>query len=165
MPTLRTARREDRPAVLQVALAAFPDDEEAELVRTIWGAPEYLPDLEVVAEHEGRVVGHVLHSTGYIGTHQLVALAPLAVHPDHQGRGIGSALVEEAVARADRDGHPAIILLGSPAFYGRFGFQPARSLGILTDMDLPVEPDPFFARPLSHHTPDIRGTFRYAWEE
>lgn len=163
--TLRIAERDDRPAILDVVLAAFDNDDEVELVRTIWAAPEYLSDLEIVAEHEGRVVGHVLHSTGYIGTHELVALAPLAVHPDHQGRGVGSALVNEAIARADRGGHPAIVLLGGPAFYERFGFQPARNFGILNDMDLPVEPDPFLARPLSHYSPDIRGTFRYAWEE
>lgn len=162
--TLRTAEPEDRPAILEVVRAAFDNDEEVELVQSIWAAPEYLADLEIVAEHEGRILGHVLHSTGYIGTHQLVALAPLAVHPDHQLRGIGSALMKEAIARADREGHPAIVLLGNPAFYGRFGFEPARSLGIHTDMDIPAEPDPFLARPLTHYSPDIRGAFRYAWE-
>lgn len=163
--TLRTAGPGDRPAILEVVRAAFENDEEVELVRTIWTAPEYLVDLEIVAERAGRIVGHVLHSTGYIGTRELVALAPLAVHPDHQRRGIGSALMNEAIARADRHGHPAVVLLGNPAFYGRFGFEPARDLGILTDMHLPVDPDPFLARPLSHYAPDIRGTFRYFWEE
>lgn len=163
-PQVRRRTPEDRLAVLDVVRAAFGGDEEVRLVERVWAAPEYLPELDLVAEIDEKVVGHVLHSTGYVEGRPVVALAPLAVLPEHQGKGVGTALMEEALRRADDGRHPLIVLLGHPSFYVRFGFGPARRLGIETDMQLIPGPDPFLARRLSAYDPSYRGMFRYCWD-
>jgi predicted N-acetyltransferase YhbS len=167
--TLRTATAADRIAIVEVERAAFGRDDEAELVARIWALPEYLPHLDLVAVDDGdAVVGHVLHSIGYVrrddARHDVVALAPLAVAPAHQRRGIGGALVHEAIERASRAGYAAIVLTGHPTYYPRFGFVPARSVGIAPNKDLPADPDPFLVRLLGAYDAEIRGVFRYCWE-
>lgn len=83
--------------------------------------------LSLVAEVGGQIVGHILFSAVTIHTEtgviEALALAPMAVLPMHQRRGIGSKLVEEGL-RACRDaGHKIVLVLGHPAFYPRFGFS------------------------------------------
>lgn len=117
--------------------AAFRGAAEAELVDAIRGGPDFVPELSLVAVTEdGSVLGHVLLSR--IGfepedgaeRREALALAPLAVLPPHWGRGIGSALVTAALAGADAREEACVIVLGSPAYYGRFGFVPAATYGI-----------------------------------
>ena len=83
--------------------------------------------LSLVAVDDYRIVGHVLFSRSTITAPGAVlgaiALAPLAVLPDKQGRGIGSALVEHGLAECRRASERAVIVLGDPAYYGRFGFS------------------------------------------
>jgi putative acetyltransferase len=66
-----------------------------------------------------------------------LALAPLAVRPDFQNQGIGSALVREGLEAARLLGHRIVIVVGDPAYYGRFGFSPARPLGLVPSLDVP----------------------------
>ena len=173
--TIRTATPADRDAIRTVERAAFGRDDEVELVERVWGLPEYLPALEFVADEDGEVTGHVLHSIGYVVSrsdpgaavpprHELVALAPLAVAPSHQRTGVGSALMREAIARANTERYPAIVLLGHHTYYPRFGFVPARSVGIEPNIELPTDPDPFMARLLDAWDGSIEGVFRYCWE-
>jgi len=166
--TVRTATRDDRDAIRAVERAAFGRDDEVELVERVWALPEYLPALEFVAEDGGDLVGHVLHSIGYVegdaSRHELVALAPLAVAPSHQRTGVGTALMNEAIERADAARYPAIVLLGHHAYYPRFGFVPARSAGIEPNIELPTDPDPFMVRLLGAWDERIRGVFRYCWD-
>jgi len=92
--------------------------------------------------------------------HRALALAPVSVTPERQNDGIGSALIEEGLRRADAMGEPLVIVLGHPAYYPRFGFKPARSLGILPPDDaLPDEA--FMVRRLSRYDPTIRGRVEY----
>lgn len=143
--------------------AAFGSDEEVVLVRTIWDSDGYLTDLDVVAEIDGRIVGHVLHSVATVEDREVVALAPLAVTPAHQLQGIGSALVHEALRRAGQAGYPMVVLLGHPDYYPRFGFEPAMSLG-LTYGDRTAPFPAFQARRLGSYEPIVRGRFQYVWE-
>lgn len=107
--------------------------EEPELVDAIRSGPTFVPELSLVAvTDDGSVLGHVLISQIHLqpsedGAERLtvLALAPVAVLPQHQGRGIGSALVSEALAVADGRDEPLVAVLGAPSFYGRFGFIPA----------------------------------------
>lgn len=109
---------------------AFHSAAHARLVEAIRASPGHLPELALVAERGGRVVGHVMISLvgldaagGSRGT--VPSLSPLAVDPDEQGRGIGSALVREVTAAARRRGEALVVLEGDPRYYGRFGFEPA----------------------------------------
>jgi predicted N-acetyltransferase YhbS len=87
--------------------------------------------LSLVALERGQIVGTIRlwHVTAGPGSPALL-LGPLAVHPDHRNRGIGSALVCRALTRARFDGYRAVLLVGDAAYYGRFGFTAERTGGL-----------------------------------
>ena len=122
---------------------AFRGPTEAELVDAIRAGADFLPELSLVAvASDGSVLGHVLVSrVGFepdpAGSprRDALALAPLAVLPPHAGRGIGSALMHEALAVADRRDEALIAVLGPPSFYRRFGFGPAEEAGVRSPYD------------------------------
>ncbi|MGH9296180.1 MAG: GNAT family N-acetyltransferase [Acidimicrobiales bacterium] len=94
------------------------------------------------------------------GSRPSVGLGPLGVLPSHQGGGIGQALMHAVLAAADALDAPEVVLLGSPSYYGRFGFRPAEELGVLP-------PDPswgghFQIRALTAWDGTIAGVFGYA---
>ena len=91
------------------------------------------------------------------------AVAPLCVAPERHREGIGTALMTELLDRAEAAGIPLVGLLGSPDYYGRFGFEPSGPLGVTYQ---PVGPDnPHFqVRRLSSYTDACRGDFTYCWE-
>ena len=117
---------------------AFPTPAEARLVALLRERGDAAVSL--LAEAAGRVVGHVVLSpvtlaeypTGSEGR-GLLALGPVAVTPAWQGRGIGSALVREAVREARDARASAIFVLGDPEFYGRLGFESAAARGYTSD--------------------------------
>lgn len=123
-------------------------------------ASDAISRLSFTALTEGRVVGHVTASRATVGTDPVVAVGPIGVLPDHQGAGIGSALMDALVAAADAANVPMIVLLGAPQYYNRFGFRPAMELGVI-----PPElewGDAFQARPLTAYTESVAGRFEYA---
>ncbi|MCU6482385.1 GNAT family N-acetyltransferase [Arthrobacter sp. A2-55] len=158
---IRRERAPDRPEILALIEAAFPEGVEAHLLRELFAAREYIPELSLVAESpDGAVLGHVISTRAWIGDTPALGLGPLGVLPARQGRGVGSALVKASIGAANGLGEPAIVLLGSTEYYPRFGFVPADSVGI-------ASPDPswgshFMALPLAAFHPGIRGRFRYA---
>jgi len=90
----------------------------------------WLPRLSLVAESDGRIVGHVVCTRGSVDGVPALGLGPLSVHPDRQREGIGGLLVREVLARAEEYGEPLVALLGDPAYYARFGFVPSTRCGI-----------------------------------
>jgi putative acetyltransferase len=158
-PDLTTARA--------IHAAAFrrpeaPDTEpvEVRVLDDLVAAGDIIEPLTLVAEVHGEAVAHVACSTAMIENVEVAALGPIGVLPEHQGNGIGSALVRAALAAADEGGYPIMILLGSTVFYSRFGFVPASGLGI--ESPDPAWGDYFQAHPLAAYRPEIRGRFRYA---
>ncbi|MEU7426274.1 N-acetyltransferase [Streptomyces sp. NPDC040750] len=156
----------DVPAVSTVTAAAFAKPEtpvpvEVTLLDELRTCDAWLPELSLVAlSDKGEVVGHVVCTRGHVGTAPAVGLGPLSVHPDHQRRGVGLALVHTALGAADALGEPFVALLGSPAYYGRYGFRTSTDYGI-------TAPDPswgeyFQVRALTAHDPALRGVFTYA---
>lgn len=133
-PTIRPETPDDHLAIREVVTAAFGSPAEADLVDRIRASAEYLPELALVAELDGRVVGHVMISgarlVGEGGERAIVMLSPLAVAPSDQGIGVGGALVRVATAGAAARGEPLVVLEGSPRYYGRLGFEPAQAHGI-----------------------------------
>lgn len=88
---------------------------------------KYIPELELVAEENGRLIGHVLLTgtairDGSTSTETLL-LAPLCVALERRNEGIGAALTREALGKAKTRGHVSVVLIGDPAYYGRFGFR------------------------------------------
>ncbi len=123
-------------------------------------AEDAIPDLSFAALIDGRVVGHVTASQATVATDPVVAVGPIGVLPQHQGAGIGSALMHALLAAADLTNVPLIVLLGAPQYYSRFGFRAAGELGVIPPA--PEWGDAFQARPLTAYTESLVGQFRYA---
>jgi len=136
---IRPEAPEDFPAIRTVQVAAFGEDRVADGVDRIRESWIYRPALSLVAVSDGAVVGHVMITgctlTGETGERAVAMLTPLGVLPEHQRRGIGSALVRAGLAGAGQAGEPFVVLEGSPAYYGALGFVAARDHGI--EMQLP----------------------------
>jgi putative acetyltransferase len=131
--SVRAAREDDWPAILEVHRRAFGDEGDdvvrlCEELRTL----DLLAD-SFVADVDGAVVGHVFNNwVGLEGdTRQFLQLAPLGVLPEHQGRGHGGDLVREALEAARVRGERLLFVEGNPKYYGRFGFVRADELGWL----------------------------------
>lgn len=127
--TIRPADEADRAAIHQVESRAFGRIDEAELVNQLTASGDVV--LELVAERAGMIVGHVLFSRLVIETgaarFPAVALAPLAVLPEEQGKGVGAALVDEAHRHLRAEGETLAVVLGDPQYYGRFGYARDRA--------------------------------------
>lgn len=126
-------RREDAPdfsQVYEVERLAFGGPLQADLVEDLRGSAS--PQLSLVAEQEGEVVGHIFFSPVTFAREKAppaAQLSPVAVAPACQGRGIGAALVREGLVECPDLGWSSVFLVGNPVYYARFGFQMAGPLG------------------------------------
>ncbi len=129
---IKLSCEDHRPAIDSIAIAAFGEAEGEEIVYLINALmidKSAQPVLSLVASTTERVVGHILFSrAGLVGAGREISamlLAPLAVHPDFQGKGIGGRLVEEGLRRLKQAGNDLVFVLGHPGYYPRFGFVEA----------------------------------------
>jgi putative acetyltransferase len=164
---IRPERASDREAIRAIHLAAFPTPAEADLVDILRRNGEIQPVRSLLAEVGGAVVGHCLLTAttlerpdGTKAVGPIVALGPIAVLPAWHGRHVGSALMRAALERCTADGAAAVVLVGSPTYYLRFGFGPARDVGLLPPAHWPD--DVWMAHRLPAWTPEDVGTVRYA---
>src|SRR5436189_2542113 len=119
---IRHARPSDLPAIEAVVAAAFGRGDEADLVKRLRADGDVV--FELVAEEDGEVVGHILFSRLWADRLELyAALGPVAVRPDRQGSGVGSALVRSGLDCAREFGAHGVVVLGHPTYYPRFGFS------------------------------------------
>jgi putative acetyltransferase len=133
---------------------------EAPLVDWLRASPAWIPELSLVAvDLGGDVVGHVVCTRGTVGAAPVLALGPLSVRPDWQRRGVGKALMHAVLGAGDALGEPLVVLLGSTAYYPRFGFRPASEYGITPKH--PEWDEHFQVRPLTAYNPAVRGEFAY----
>jgi putative acetyltransferase len=134
---IRDERPNDVAAVRLVNQRAFEQDSEANIVDALRANGAAM--LSLVAIVGGEIVGHIMHSPVDISGVTAAALGPMAVVPAHQRRGIGSRLVDAGSDRLARAGVPAIVVVGHPVFYPRFGFTPASRYGIRCEWPVPDE--------------------------
>ena len=149
----------------RIVEAAFGRENEARLVRLLRADAEaYVPQLTLVAEDGDEIVGHIMLSNATIHGKQdwrVLALGPLAVTPEVQGKGVGIALTEASLELADNRGDPLVVLLGHPTYYPRFGFESARRRGIEPPAAM-MSDAAFMVKALSNYDERYRGKFAYA---
>jgi putative acetyltransferase len=131
MLSIRAATARDREAIRKVEEQAFGQRSEAGLVDALVAAGDKV--VELVAEDDGQVVGHILFSRIFVvnGAEEFpaVALAPLAVEPSFHGTGIGGSLIRAGHLRLKGAGEMLSVVFGDPAYYGRFGYSHERAAG------------------------------------
>lgn len=121
----------------------FTDNKEQFLVERLRTSDAFIPELSLVAEIDGKIVGHILLTRLRIknptNEFDSLALAPVSVLPEFQGRGIGGKLILESHKKAKELGHKSIVLLGYENYYPRFGYERADKFGIELPFDVPKE--------------------------
>ena len=147
---IRQEIEKDYDEVYAVVKAAFEraehsDGNEQDLVAALRKGAAFVPELSLVAQKDGRIVGHILLTKGSVGGRDVLVLAPLSVLPENQRQGIGSALMEE----------------GRQAAEAR-GYIPAEQLGIRAPFEVP--PENFMALRLREDAAPVNGVLRYAAE-
>ncbi|MDZ7956017.1 N-acetyltransferase [Nostoc sp. DedQUE09] len=163
MIDIRSETLSDYTAIAEVNRLAFGQENEAKLVEKIRNSDRYISELSLVAEVENIVVGHILFSyIDLVGeeTLQVLGLAPLAVHPQFQRQGIGSALIKAGLEIAEAKKEAIVIVLGHPHFYTRFGFQPSVVYEI--ESPFPVPEEFFMVKPLQKYQKQYKGKVVYA---
>jgi len=138
---IRAEQVQDKTPIEKINRAAFEGDDEVELVNALRDSGcEY---LSLVAEMDDKVVAFILFTpvtlTGNHSNLKLLGLAPMAVLPEYQSQGIGSALVKQGLEECRARGYDAIVVLGHADYYPKFGFVPSDEYGIQSEYDVPRE--------------------------
>ncbi|MBT8229161.1 MAG: N-acetyltransferase [Bacteroidia bacterium] len=162
---IRNEKDGDFEAVSDVLVRAFEQEDESRLVKLLRQSDSFIPELTMVAEVNQNIVGSIVYSKIRIindegNAFQSIALAPMAVDPAFQKKGIGSILVKSTIAKAKELGYESIIVLGHAAYYPKFGFTEARPYCIKAPFDVPSEA--FMVLELKEGIlQDIEGTVQY----
>jgi putative acetyltransferase len=137
--TVRLEQPADRPLVEAIYPQAFPDEDLVPLLRDLWRDPGSI--LPLVALTGNELVAHAMFTRCTINNTAGVALlGPIAVQPDWQGRGLGSALIRDGFQRLAQERVTLVCVLGDPGYYGRFGFAASNAVKPpYTARDLPEE--------------------------
>ena len=162
--TIRQEVQQDQGAVYQLVKEAFAtaphrDGDEQDRVERLRRSRSFIPELSLVAEAEGRIVGYCLFTLAKVGKTPVLAVAPLAVLPVYQGKGVGSALIRRGHQIAKELGYGFTILLGHPSYYPRFGYLPASVFG--TKAPFPVPEECFMVCNLLGGRPRLEGVVEY----
>lgn len=115
--------------------------DEQDIVNRLRKSDAFVPELSLVAEMDGRVVGHIMFTKMKIGSHEALTLAPVSVLPQFHGQGIGSALILEGHRIARDMGFKSIVVIGHAYYYPRFGYKKAHLYGLTAPFEVP--PDAF----------------------
>lgn len=164
---IRKERPQDYSEIYAVIKNAFEsaehaDGNEHDLVNALRKGDACIPELSLVAEEDGKIVGHIMFTRAHVGQEVVLALAPLSVLPEYQTRGIGSALIEEGHKIAKNLGYGYSVVLGSERYYPRKGYVPADTFGIYPPFEVPREN--FMAYQIDKSAPSLNGVIRYATE-
>lgn len=165
MYIIRAEQPQDIQKIKEVNDVAFGQENEGRLIEAIRSSDTFVPELSLVADtEEQEIMGHILFSRIRIetahGNVESLALAPMAVKPVSQNKGVGSALVKEGIERATELGFESVVVLGHPIYYPKFGFIPASEKGIKPPFE--VSDEVFMVLELVPGALDeVEGTVRY----
>lgn len=164
---IRKEEAKDYEEVYSVVKAAFDsalsaDGTEQELVNALRESDAFIPELSLVAESDGKIVGHIMLTKAKVGEAIVLALAPLSVLPEYQRKGIGTALIREGHRIAAESGYGYSVVLGHETYYPKMGYLPADEFGIKPPFDVPREN--FMAYKIKEDASELQGTLRYARE-
>lgn len=138
---IRSERIEDIQKIRSIHVEAFDTEAEADLVEALRNSG--IPLISLVAEKDGELFGHILFSPVALeegsSSISIAGLAPMAVLPAWQNEAIGSMLVEKGLTYCKNAGYVAVVVLGHPNYYPRFGFVPSIRYGITSEYDVPRE--------------------------
>jgi putative acetyltransferase len=142
--SIRPESRADYSQISDINFLAFNNQEnESKLIELIRQSENFIPELSLVADKNGEIIGHILISTISLVTEQgsipTLGLAPMAVKPGYQQQGIGSELVIKALERCKAMGFKHIFVLGHPNFYPKFGFVPSKNFSVTPPFPVPAE--------------------------
>ena len=157
----RAEQPEDAAEIRAINVAAFPGEDEADLVEALRADPGvWVAGLSIVAvDTNGSLVGHALLTRCSVGGHPPLALAPCAVLPENQDTGAGSAAIRGGLDAAKQRGENLVVVLGHADYYPRFGFTPASQFGVTAPFDAPE--DSFLALALDPTRDTPRGEIKY----
>lgn len=146
------------------ATAEHSDGDEFQLISRLRDSDDYHSEYDAIAlNDDNQVIGHAMLSEAMVGNTPIFVLAPLAVLPKYQKQGVGSALITYLEVTAGEDMRRAISILGDPAYYGRFGYQPASDYNITPPAGIPAEY--FMIKPLFDGAlAKVSGELKYAAE-
>ena len=156
---IRFEQPNDIEQIKNVHLIAFETDTEANIVDALRNAGVEL--ISIVAEKNGEIIGHILFSPVTLdGVTKIMGLAPMAVLPNWQRKGVGSKLINEGMKACEKAGYEAVVVLGHPDYYPRFGFEASVNFKIKSEYDVP--PEVFMVKELKKGALiDKTGTVKY----
>ncbi len=137
---IRDEIKGDYSLVFNVNTKSFETPLEANLVEKL--RKNVSPIISLVADNEGLIIGHIMFSPVTMEGHpdtRMMGLGPMAVLPEYQNKGVGSRLVVKGIEKCKDMGYDAIIVLGHPTFYPRFGFIPSVRFGIASEYKVPED--------------------------
>ena len=165
--TIRPETEEDYKDITRIHDLTFNPGKEGILVERLRKTACFISELSLVAEYKSRIIGHILFYPIKINAEtrkcDSLALAPMAVHPNYQKRGIGSKMIEKGLTMAKKLGFKSVIVIGHPKYYPRFGFAAASKWEIHAPFNVPE--DAFLAVELTRNgLKNCRGTVKYPRE-
>lgn len=165
---IREAFDNELEEIMKVECLAFDSNTEPKLVLDLLSDPTAKPTVSLVAHENNEIIGHILFSRAYLdkspSLHKAYILAPLAVLPRFQNRGIGGNLTENGLEFLTDMNVSLVFVLGHPGFYSKFGFTPAGSVGFRAPFPIPdIHANAWMVNPLkSNLLGKIKGTIRCA---
>ena len=142
---IRCEKEDDYKEIYELVKTAFetaklPPDGEADYVNDLRMSDEYIPDFALVAEENGKLIGHIMLTKTFIKTEyektECLLLSPVCTKLEYRNKGVGAKLITEALNRARAAGYKAVFLVGDPNYYGRFGFMKVKNFNISYTMDI-----------------------------
>lgn len=141
--TVRAENPSDIQAIDVVNISAFQGEDEAQLVSELRNSSDFIPELSLVAEYKGRLVGHLMLSpikfSGLPNPPEILTLAPMSVVPSQSSRGIGGALLRAGIDKAGQLGFKLIVEVGQTEYYKRHGFRPIEEFGLQHSLSISDE--------------------------